>query len=67
MLSLVTQPLGITTLNAEFQRIKRLPPYVFNIVNDLKAQARARGEEPQPFWDGWLRLKQDYDRRLPPE
>ena len=28
--------------------------------------ARARGEEPQPFWDGWLRLKQDYDRRLPP-
>ena len=28
--------------------------------------ARARGEEPAPFWDGWLRLKQDYDRRLPP-
>jgi len=27
--------------------------------------ARARGEEPGPFWDGWLRLKQDYDRRLP--
>lgn len=29
--------------------------------------ARARGEEPAPFWDGWLKLKQDYDRRLPPE
>lgn len=29
--------------------------------------ARARGEEPQPFWDGWLKLKQDYDRRLPQE
>ena len=29
--------------------------------------ARARGEEPPPFWDGWLRLKQEYDRRLPPE
>lgn len=28
--------------------------------------ARARGEEPAPFWDGWLKLKQDYDRRLPP-
>lgn len=28
--------------------------------------ARARGEEPTPFWDGWLKLKQDYDRRLPP-
>lgn len=29
--------------------------------------ARARGEEPAPFWDGWLKLQQDYDRRLPPE
>lgn len=29
----------------EFPRIKRLPPYVFNIVNDLKARARARGED----------------------
>jgi len=29
--------------------------------------ARARGEEPPPFWDGWLRLKLEYDRRLPPE
>ena len=27
--------------------------------------ARANGKEPAPFWDGWLRLKQDYDRRLP--
>lgn len=29
----------------EFQRISRLPPYVFNIVNELKAKARARGED----------------------
>ena len=29
----------------EFQRISRLPPYVFNEVNLLKAQARARGED----------------------
>jgi len=29
----------------EFHRIKRLPPYVFNIVNDLKAEARHRGED----------------------
>ena len=29
----------------DFPRIQRLPPYVFNIVNDLKAQARRRGEE----------------------
>lgn len=27
--------------------------------------ARAKGEEPQPFWDGWARLKKDYDKRLP--
>jgi alanine-synthesizing transaminase len=29
----------------EFYRIKRLPPYVFAIVNDLKVKARARGED----------------------
>src|SRR5262245_62622621 len=27
--------------------------------------ARARGTEPGPFWDGWSRLKKQYDRRLP--
>ena len=27
--------------------------------------ARATGKEPEPFWDGWSRLKQEYDRRLP--
>jgi uncharacterized protein YndB with AHSA1/START domain len=27
--------------------------------------ARASGQEPAPFWDGWLRLKDEYDRRLP--
>jgi alanine-synthesizing transaminase len=29
----------------EFYRIKRLPPYVFGIVNDLKTKARAQGED----------------------
>ena len=29
----------------EFQRIKRLPPYVFKIVDDLKLEARRRGED----------------------
>lgn len=28
-----------------FQRIKRLPPYVFNIINQLKLEARRRGED----------------------
>jgi alanine-synthesizing transaminase len=29
----------------EFSRIKRLPPYVFNITNELKMDARRRGED----------------------
>src|SRR5262249_55222673 len=29
----------------EFYRIKRLPPYVFAIVNDLKSKARTKGED----------------------
>jgi len=36
----------------EFHRIKRLPPYVFNIVNELKIQARARGEDIIDFGMG---------------
>jgi alanine-synthesizing transaminase len=36
----------------DFQRIKRLPPYVFNIVNELKAKARKRGEDIIDFGMG---------------
>ncbi len=36
----------------DFPRIKRLPPYVFNIVNELKAQARHRGEDIIDFGMG---------------
>ena len=36
----------------EFPRIKRLPPYVFNIVNELKATARKRGEDIIDFGMG---------------
>jgi len=36
----------------EFQRIKRLPPYVFNIVNQLKAKQRAAGEDIIDFGMG---------------
>ncbi|VAW81165.1 Glutamate-pyruvate aminotransferase AlaC [hydrothermal vent metagenome] len=36
----------------EFPRIKRLPPYVFNIVNELKAEARTRGEDIIDFGMG---------------
>lgn len=35
-----------------FRRIRRLPPYVFNIVNELKAAARARGEDIIDFGMG---------------
>jgi uncharacterized protein YndB with AHSA1/START domain len=27
--------------------------------------ARATGDEPKPFWDGWSRMRGEYDRRLP--
>ena len=47
-------------MNAEFQRINRLPPYVFNIVNELKAQARQRGEDIIDFGMG------NPDRPTPP-
>ncbi len=36
----------------DFPRINRLPPYVFNIVNELKAQARSRGEDIIDFGMG---------------
>lgn len=39
-------------VETEFQRIRRLPPYVFNIVGDLKKQARARGEDIIDFGMG---------------
>jgi len=39
-------------LKNEFSRIQRLPPYVFNIVTELKAAARARGEDIIDFGMG---------------
>src|SRR5665647_2064685 len=33
------------TTRVELRRIDRLPPYVFSIVNDMKAEARRRGED----------------------
>jgi uncharacterized protein YndB with AHSA1/START domain len=27
--------------------------------------ARATGKAPAPFWDGWSRLREEYDRRMP--
>ncbi len=36
----------------DFPRIKRLPPYVFNIVNELKAKARKVGEDIIDFGMG---------------
>ena len=35
-----------------FQRIERLPPYIFNIINDLKLKARKRGEDVIDFGMG---------------
>ncbi len=39
-------------MQEDFQRIKRLPPYVFAIVTDLKQKARARGEDIIDFGMG---------------
>ena len=36
----------------QFQRIQRLPPYVFNIIGELKQQARAAGEDIIDFGMG---------------
>jgi alanine-synthesizing transaminase len=38
--------------NSDFHRIKRLPPYVFESVNRLKAQARLRGDDIIDFGMG---------------
>jgi len=39
-------------MQSEFHRIRRLPPYVFEEVNRLKASARARGEDIIDFGMG---------------
>src|SRR3546814_9083818 len=39
-------------MDTEFYRIKRLPPYVFEEVNRMKAAARARGEDIIDFGMG---------------
>jgi alanine-synthesizing transaminase len=36
----------------DFPRIKRLPPYVFNIIGDLKQEARRKGEDIIDFGMG---------------
>lgn len=36
----------------QFNRISRLPPYVFNIIGELKQAARARGEDVIDFGMG---------------
>ncbi|HLQ85729.1 MAG TPA: alanine transaminase, partial [Salinisphaeraceae bacterium] len=37
---------------SQFARIERLPPYMFAIVNQLKQEARARGEDIIDFGMG---------------
>ncbi|MBI2358063.1 MAG: aminotransferase class I/II-fold pyridoxal phosphate-dependent enzyme, partial [Deltaproteobacteria bacterium] len=39
-------------MRVEFQRIKRLPPYVFTIIDSLKLEARRRGEDIVDFGMG---------------
>ena len=39
-------------MTEEFQRVSRLPPYVFSIVSDLRSKARRRGEDIIDFGMG---------------
>lgn len=39
-------------MDDQFRRIERLPPYVFNIIGDLKQKARAAGEDIIDFGMG---------------
>ena len=39
-------------MDDQFRRIERLPPYVFNIIGDLKQQARAAGQDIIDFGMG---------------
>ncbi|TCO78553.1 alanine transaminase [Chromatocurvus halotolerans] len=39
-------------MDETFQRISRLPPYVFSVIGDLKQSARARGEDIIDFGMG---------------
>src|SRR6201998_2381828 len=41
-----------STMNSEFHRIKRLPPYVFSEVNATKAKMRASGADIIDFGMG---------------
>ena len=43
---------GTLAVTSDFHRIKRLPPYVFEQVNRLKAEARARGDDIIDFGMG---------------
>lgn len=40
------------SVNSDFHRIKRLPPYVFEQVNRLRAEARSRGDDIIDFGMG---------------
>ena len=39
-------------MDEQFQRISRLPPYVFSVIGDLKHSARSRGEDVIDFGMG---------------
>ncbi|MFN2289170.1 MAG: alanine transaminase [Chromatocurvus sp.] len=39
-------------MDHQFQRISRLPPYVFSVIGDLKQEARGRGEDIIDFGMG---------------
>src|SRR5580698_8701724 len=51
-ISLFIEYITEVMIMSQFPRIKRLPPYVFNTINQLKIEARARGEDIIDFGMG---------------
>ena len=43
---------NVNIIMSQFPRISRLPPYVFNTLNQMKVEARARGEDVIDFGMG---------------
>jgi uncharacterized protein YndB with AHSA1/START domain len=68
--SFVLEPKGGEVLLTLVHRRTRDRDMLLNVTAGWHAHldvltARLRGDEPAPFWDGWKRLRAEYDPRIP--
>jgi hypothetical protein len=66
----VLEPKGGEVLLTLIHRRTRDRDMLLNVTAGWHAHldvltARLRGDEPAPFWDGWKRLRAEYDPRIP--